>query len=104
MSHPRLLLLDEPSHGLAPVIVDTGFDVISQLNRDEQLTIVVVEQNARRALRLANTAYVLQSGTIDLHRTSQDLAPTSGLQALYLGVEEIRHFHGRVEREGAHCA
>ncbi|HEX4715480.1 MAG TPA: ABC transporter ATP-binding protein, partial [Ktedonobacteraceae bacterium] len=50
MSHPRLLLLDEPSQGLAPVIVDTVFDVISQLNRDEGLTIVLVEQNARQAL------------------------------------------------------
>jgi branched-chain amino acid transport system ATP-binding protein len=85
MSHPRLLLLDEPSQGLAPVIVDTVFDVISQLNRDEGLTIVLVEQNARQALNIAHTAYVLQSGSIALRGETTALANATAVQELYMG-------------------
>jgi branched-chain amino acid transport system ATP-binding protein len=85
MSHPRLLLLDEPSQGLAPVIVETVFDVISQLNRDEGLTIVLVEQNARQALNTAHTAYVLQSGSIALRGETTALADAKAVQELYMG-------------------
>jgi branched-chain amino acid transport system ATP-binding protein len=85
MAHPRLLLLDEPSHGLAPVIVETVFDVISQLNRDEGLTIVLVEQNAHQALDIAQTAYVLQSGSIVLRGETTDLASNQAVQELYMG-------------------
>ena len=85
MSHPRLLLLDELSHGLAPVIVDTVFDVIIRLNRHEGLTIVLVEQNARKALSVANMAYVLQGGAIALRGAAQDLVESSAVQELYLG-------------------
>jgi branched-chain amino acid transport system ATP-binding protein len=85
MSHPRLLLLDEPSQGLAPVIVETVFDVISQLNRDEGLTIVLVEQNARQAMQIAHSAYVLQSGSIALHGATTALADTKAVQELYMG-------------------
>jgi len=85
MSHPRLLLLDEPSHGLAPVIVETVFDVISQLNRDEGLTIVLVEQNAHQALDIAQTAYVLQSGSIVLRGETTELASNQAVQELYMG-------------------
>ncbi len=85
MSHPRLLLLDEPSHGLAPVIVETVFDVISQLNRDEGLTIVLVEQNARQALNIASAAYVLQSGSIALHGATSALNGNKAVQELYMG-------------------
>lgn len=85
MSHPRLLLLDEPSQGLAPVIVETVFDVISQLNRDEGLTIVLVEQNARQAMQIAHSAYVLQSGSIALHGATTMLADTKAVQELYMG-------------------
>ena len=85
MSHPRLLLLDEPSHGLAPVIVEAVFDVIGQLNRDEGLTIVLVEQNAHQALDLAHTSYILQSGSIVLHGETATLANTQAVQQLYMG-------------------
>ncbi len=85
MSHPRLLLLDEPSQGLAPVIVDTVFDVVSQLNREERLTIVLVEQNARQALQIAHNAYILQSGSIALHGATAALAKNEAVQALYMG-------------------
>jgi branched-chain amino acid transport system ATP-binding protein len=85
MSHPRLLLLDEPSQGLAPVIVDTVFDVITQLNRDEGLAIVLVEQNARQALNIAHSAYVLQSGSIALRGETTTLAHATEVQELYMG-------------------
>ena len=85
MSHPRLLLLDEPSQGLAPVIVETVFEIVSQLNRDEGLTIVLVEQNARQALQIAHSAYVLQSGSIALRGEVTALADTKVVQELYMG-------------------
>ena len=85
MSHPRLLLLDEPSHGLAPVIVETVFDVIGQLNRDEGLTIVLVEQNAHQALDIAHTAYILQSGSIVLNGEPTTLEDNQAVQELYMG-------------------
>lgn len=85
MSHPRLLLLDEPSQGLAPVIVEAVFEVISWLNRSEGLTIVLVEQNARQALNIAHSAYVLQSGVIALHGDTADLAGAKAIQELYMG-------------------
>ncbi|BCL81745.1 ABC transporter ATP-binding protein [Ktedonobacteria bacterium brp13] len=85
MSHPRLLLLDEPSHGLAPIIVETVFEVIEQLNRDEGLTIVLVEQNAHQALDIAHSAYILQSGSIVLNGESTTLTANSAVQELYMG-------------------
>jgi len=85
MSHPRILLLDEPSHGLAPIVVETVFDVIQQLNRAEGLTILLVEQNAHMALEVAHNAYVLQGGTIALAGTTAELAGNSAVRELYLG-------------------
>ncbi len=85
MSQPRLLLLDEPSLGLAPVIVDTVFDVVTRLQRDEQLTIILVEQNVRKALRVASTVYILQGGSIALHGAAAELVHASTIQELYLG-------------------
>lgn len=85
MAHPCLLLLDEPSQGLAPVIVETVFDVIGQLNRDAGLTIVLVEQNAQQALNIAHSAYVLQSGSIALHGAATTLADAKAVQELYMG-------------------
>lgn len=85
MSQPRLLLLDEPSLGLAPVIVDTVFDVITRLQQEEHLTIILVEQNVHKALRIANFAYILQQGTIALHGTAQDLLHDATIHELYLG-------------------
>jgi branched-chain amino acid transport system ATP-binding protein len=85
MSHPRLLLLDELSHGLAPVIVDTVFEVVTRLNREQGLTILLVEQNARKALSIASMAYVLQTGSIALHGTTRELMESPAVQDLYLG-------------------
>ncbi len=85
MAHPRVLLLDEPSHGLAPTIVDTVFAVISQLHQRDGLTVVVAEQNAKKALSVAQRAYVLQGGTIALSGTAAELAQTAAVRELYLG-------------------
>jgi branched-chain amino acid transport system ATP-binding protein len=85
MAHPRLLLLDEPSHGLAPAIVDTVFDVITRLNQESGLTILLVEQNARQALTIAQHAYVLQGGTVALAGPPADLMHNPAVQELYLG-------------------
>ncbi len=85
MARPSVLLLDEPSHGLAPAIVERMFAIISKLNKEEGLTVLIVEQNARQALALAQQAYVLQAGKISLSGASEDLAQDQTVQELYLG-------------------
>jgi len=85
MSHPRLLLLDEPSNGLAPTIVETVFEVITRLNKEAGLTILLVEQNARQALEIAQSASVLQNGVIALAGAAADLAHNAAVHDLYLG-------------------
>lgn len=87
MSRPRALLLDEPSHGLAPAIVDTVFEVIARLNREQGLTVVLVEQNARMALSVVSSAYVLQGGAVALHGATDELARDPMVRQLYLGAE-----------------
>ena len=84
MRQPRLLLLDEPSLGLAPKIIDTVFDLIGELSR-RGVTILIVEQNATRTLDLASRAYVLQSGQVVLHGVARDLDPVD-IEAAYLGM------------------
>jgi branched-chain amino acid transport system ATP-binding protein len=84
MTRPRLLLLDEPSLGLAPLIVARIFEVIKQLN-SEGVTILLVEQNARMALKLAHRGYVLQTGRIILHDQAQSLLQNPSIQSAYLG-------------------
>jgi branched-chain amino acid transport system ATP-binding protein len=86
MSKPRLLLLDEPSLGLAPIVVNQVFELLGRL-REEGLTMLIVEQNARRALELADRAYVLVHGRIERAGTAADLLATTDLDALYLGAE-----------------
>jgi branched-chain amino acid transport system ATP-binding protein len=86
MARPQLLLMDEPSMGLAPVLVDSVFETIQQINR-EGTTILLVEQNANMALRVASRGYVLQTGEIVLHDTCQALRENPMVQKAYLGVE-----------------
>jgi len=83
MSAPRLLLLDEPSLGLAPLIVDQVFALIDGL-RAKGLTVLLVEQNAERALEIADHGYVLQSGQVVLHGTGRDLAQSDLVRSAYL--------------------
>lgn len=84
MLKPRILLMDEPSMGLAPVLVDAIFDIITRLNKDGT-TILLVEQNALMALRVAARAYVLETGRIVLSGTAQDVAQNPEVKHAYLG-------------------
>ncbi len=84
MGRPRLLLLDEPSMGLAPVLVDLIFETIATI-REQGTTILLVEQNALAALRIADRAYVLESGVIKLQGDAADLAQNPEVAAAYLG-------------------
>ncbi|WP_204012974.1 ABC transporter ATP-binding protein [Virgisporangium aurantiacum] len=88
MSDPRLLLLDEPSLGLAPLLVDEMFDIVRRLNTDLGLTALLVEQNARRALAVAHRGYVMESGRIVLAGTAADLADNPDVKEFYLGLGE----------------
>jgi branched-chain amino acid transport system ATP-binding protein len=84
MSKPKLLMLDEPSMGLAPVLVDLIFETIQRINA-EGMTILMVEQNALAALEVANYAYVLESGTIKLQGPALELATNDEVRKAYLG-------------------
>lgn len=86
MARPRILLLDEPSMGLAPILVDLIFDTIISINK-EGTTILLVEQNALMALSIAHRGYVLQTGEIILSDTAENLKNNDEVQKSYLGVE-----------------
>jgi len=85
MSRPKLLLLDEPSLGLAPIIVKSLFERFGELNRDEGTTMLIVEQNANLALDIAHRAYVLEAGETVLTGTADDLRHDDAVRKAYLG-------------------
>jgi branched-chain amino acid transport system ATP-binding protein len=85
MLKPHILLMDEPSMGLAPVLVEAIFKVIRELNQNEGTTILLVEQNAHMALRVANRGYVLQTGAIVLEDTAANLRANDMVRKAYLG-------------------
>jgi branched-chain amino acid transport system ATP-binding protein len=91
MARPRLLLLDEPSLGLAPLIVRQIFDAIRELNKTEKLTVFLVEQNAFHALKLAHRGYVMVNGVITLSGTGKELLARPEVKAAYLegGRQEV---------------
>jgi len=84
LSNPKILLMDEPSMGLAPVLVDRQFDLIQEVNK-RGTAIFVVEQNANMALSIANRGYVLQTGSIVLTDTAQNLLDNPMMKKAYLG-------------------
>lgn len=86
MAHPRLLLMDEPSMGLAPILVENIFETIQAINK-EGTTVLLVEQNALMALSIANRGYVLQTGQIVLQDTALNLQQNEMVQKAYLGAE-----------------
>src|SRR5437763_1550809 len=86
MMRPRLLLLDEPSLGLAPLVVRQIFEIIATINREEQLSTLIVEQNANLALKIALRAYVLEVGRIVLEGPSSELARHESVRKSYLGI------------------
>jgi branched-chain amino acid transport system ATP-binding protein len=86
MGKPRLLLLDEPSMGLAPLIVKQIFDIVREINASG-VTVLIVEQNAAQALGLANRGYVLETGEVVLSGSGQELLADDRVRAAYLGEE-----------------
>lgn len=88
MAKPKLLLLDEPSMGLAPLVVQEIFAVIEKLRRDEGTTILLVEQNAKAALKMADRGYVLETGKVILEGAAEDLLENPEVQRAYLGKEK----------------
>ena len=84
MSHPKLVMLDEPSMGLAPLLVEQIFDIIRELHASGT-TILLVEQNASMALEVATRAYVLETGRITMSGTGQEMAESPAVKAAYLG-------------------
>jgi len=86
MARPRLLLLDEPSLGLAPLLVQQIFDIISQINRESKTTIFLVEQNAYLALKVAHRGYVMETGRITLTDKASSLLENEQVREAYLGV------------------
>jgi branched-chain amino acid transport system ATP-binding protein len=85
MLRPRLMLLDEPSFGLAPLVVREMFDILGALNRDEKVSMLVVEQNASLALSLADTAYLLETGRIVTSGPAAQIREDEGVRRSYLG-------------------
>ncbi len=84
MAKPKLLLMDEPSMGLAPILVEEIFDIITEISQ-EGVTILLVEQNAHMALSVADRGYVLETGAIELEGSAKELAENASVQAAYLG-------------------
>ncbi len=85
MGRPKLLLLDEPSLGLAPIIVHKIFEIIKEINSLNKTTIFLVEQNANQALKIANRGYVMENGQITLSDTSENLLANDEVKNAYLG-------------------
>ena len=86
MAKPRLLMMDEPSLGLAPMIVEQIFEIVATLNR-EGITVLLVEQNARLALAVAHRAYLLERGRVALHGTAAEVAANEAISRAYLGIK-----------------
>jgi branched-chain amino acid transport system ATP-binding protein len=86
MSRPRMVLFDEPSMGLSPLLVEQIFETIGKLNREQGMTIFLVEQNVRLALTVASYAYILENGEISLHGPSTELMNDPAVRRAYLGV------------------
>lgn len=88
MLNPKIMLLDEPSLGLSPLLVQQIFAILKRLNKDEGVTMVLVEQNARVALDLADAGYVMEVGRMVMNDTADNLAASEDIQNFYLGVQE----------------
>jgi branched-chain amino acid transport system ATP-binding protein len=89
MARPKLILLDEPSLGLAPLLVQEIFDIIGRLNREEHVTVLLVEQNAAAALRIADYGYVIENGRIALDGDAERLRTNDDVREFYLGLTEV---------------
>lgn len=90
ISKPKILLLDEPSLGLAPILVQEIFRVIKQIHEEEKVSILLVEQNARKALSIANYGYILETGKIAIHGVAAELRENEHVKAAYLGGARLQ--------------
>jgi branched-chain amino acid transport system ATP-binding protein len=104
LARPRILLLDEPSMGLAPMLVAQLFETIGRINREMGLTVLLVEQNARVAIRQCDYGYVMDGGHIVLHGTREQLEQNQDVQEFYLGLSlsqgrrnfrDVKHYRRR---------
>ncbi|MFW6203460.1 MAG: ABC transporter ATP-binding protein [Actinomycetota bacterium] len=104
MARPSIMMLDEPSLGLAPRLVSEIFEIVQQLNRDLGTTVLVVEQNARRALEIADHGYIMEQGRIVLEGPARELADNPDVKEFYLGIgesgqrrsyREVKHYKRR---------
>jgi branched-chain amino acid transport system ATP-binding protein len=103
MTNPTLLALDEPSLGLAPLIIDRIYEIIARLRRELGLTVLLVEQNAQRALEIADYGYILENGRVVLDGPATKLAANADVQEFYLGVSstgrkslrDVKHYKRR---------
>ena len=93
MTQPKLLMLDEPSLGLAPFLVAEIFQIISRINREEGLSVLLVEQNAVAALEIVSHGYLIESGRIVMHDTAEALKSNPDIQEFYLGGAKGKSFH-----------
>jgi len=89
MAQPKLMLLDEPSMGLAPLLIKEIFDIITRLNKEEKIPLLLVEQNVKLALTVAPYAYVLENGRLVMHDTSDRLRENPDIRDFYLGLSDI---------------
>ncbi|NDV24258.1 ABC transporter ATP-binding protein [Desulfovibrio sp. JC022] len=104
MANPRLLLLDEPSLGLAPLLVEEIFDIVKKINKQEGVTVLLVEQNARMALSLADYGYIMENGRIVMDGKGEELLHNPDVQEFYLGLShggekrsyrDVKHYRRR---------
>lgn len=101
MTEPRLIMLDEPSLGLAPYLVDEIFDIIRRINQERQVAVLLVEQNAAAALDVAHTAYLIENGRVIMGGTAETLRANPDVQAAYLGgghkvdYHAVKHYRRR---------
>ena len=103
MSQPKMILLDEPSMGLAPQLVEEIFEIVARLNKDEGVTFLLAEQNTNIALRYANHGYILENGRVVLEGSAAELRENTDVKEFYLGISEgerinfrdVKHYRRR---------
>ncbi len=103
MSKPKIMLLDEPSMGLAPTLVEEIFEIVARLNRDEGVTFLLAEQNTNIALRYANHGYILENGRVVLNGSASELRENTDVKEFYLGISggervnfrDVKHYRRR---------
>lgn len=89
MAHPKLVMLDEPSLGLAPLVVRDIFDIVKKINEEEKISVLLVEQNAKIALSISEYAYVMENGRIVLDGPADKIVENEDVREFYLGLSSV---------------